>query len=71
MASQKVVDPDVQSLTNIVQAVLSSPAVAHTVKRIEELKRQIYESTEELQQLEKELPGYIEIAITTPQKEES
>jgi hypothetical protein len=66
MAPQQDVDPDLQHLTSIVQGVLTSPAVADTVKRIEEIKRQVYDLQEELQQLERALPGFIQTAITTP-----
>ena len=62
-------DPDVQGLINIVQSVVTSPAVANTVKRIAEIRMQIFDLQEELDRLEKELPGYIETVIITPSKE--
>jgi hypothetical protein len=67
--SQKNNDPDIQGLTNIIQNVIISPIVAETVRRIAEIRMQIFDLQEELANAEASLSGHIETAITTPKEE--
>ena len=69
MASQKAVDPDVAGLSEIIQSVITSPAVAETVKKIAFLREQIATLQLDLQEAEASLPGHIQTAIMTPPTE--
>lgn len=64
--SQQVIDPDVQGLSNIIQTVITSSAVAGTLHQMVEIRMQIYALQEELKALETNLPACIQTAITTP-----
>ena len=69
MASQKAIDPDVEGLSNIIQSVITSPAVAETVKKIAFLREQIAQLQFDLQEALDSLPGHIQTAIMTPPSE--